>query len=115
MPEYPFEDVKTGELVDVNMSADACVPIGKTIRRAGRSLRRLASNACPAVEPNWAHTCFSMSDEDAKKYAPRVDANGFGVFDTRRQIENAQAKMAADGRQPWTYDFGAHKRKRAVQ
>lgn len=105
MPDYDFEDVETRQVVELTMLASEAVPIGEVIERDGRRLRRLPSCSHGMVEPEWAHKCFTMSDAEALKYAPRVDENGFGVFRNKQEILNAQARMAADGK-TLTYDFG---------
>lgn len=44
MPEYPFQDIVTGELVDLKFDMAKVPPIGSTIEHAGRTLRRLVAN-----------------------------------------------------------------------
>lgn len=113
MPAYDFEDTKTGERVELWMSADEAVEIGKTVRRGGRRLRRLASGAQGMVEPGWNHVTHQFTDEDCAKYGPKdrlgrpraLTEHGGLPLTGRKEIAEMQARMAADGR-TMGYDFG---------
>lgn len=111
MPEYVFEDVKTGVRVDVFMDASECVEIGKTIRHEGRRLRRLPSVGASMVEPNWGHVAYQFDEEDAK-LAPRSDpATGCPVLLNKREIETFRRKIEdRDKKEGFKYDYGRFKR-----
>lgn len=109
MPEYSFQDVKTGEVVDLYMPASEAVEIGKVIRRGGRRLRRLAAYGAPMAEPDWAHVDFQHRRWTPG--APRYDEKGRPVLLNKREILNFEARMrendAKEGiRRDDRYDLG---------
>jgi len=116
---YEFEDVKTGERVEVWMSADDCVPIGDTRKIEGRELRRLAAYGPGMVEPDWAHTTYQFHEDDCRKYGPKdrlgrpraLDEAGGMRLNNRREINEMRDRMAADGRSDG-YSFGQFQRQR---
>lgn len=113
MPDYLFQDTKTGEVVERSMSANDCVPIGEVMREGRRRLRRLASLGAASVEPNWSHISHQFTDEDCAKYGPKdrlgrpraLTATGGLPLTSKREINEMQARMAADGRS-MGYDYG---------
>ena len=115
MPDYVFEDTRTKERVELFMDADACVPIGKVIRRDGRRLRRLASYGAAMAEPDWRHVAYQMDDEDAK-VAKKIDIkidpdSGCPMPSTKRQILELEAAIQDHSaknneRSSFRYDFG---------
>jgi len=59
MAIYEFQDVESGKMVDVEMPMAEAVDIGSTIRRGGRTLKRLVSRECiPAAQVKGFGTAF---------------------------------------------------------
>lgn len=52
MPSYDFEDVETGEVRTLVMPMSRAVSIGKTIKRDGKTLRRVASGQ-QVMDQSW--------------------------------------------------------------
>lgn len=79
---YEFEDVETGELVEVEMHPDKAVPFGETIRWGGRKLKRLVH--APAIKMGYS----GGSTVQVPRFhpdAPRHDAKGNPVFANARE------------------------------
>lgn len=114
MPRYVFEDVKTCEVVELDMPMSESVPIGEVRKIGKRRLRRLCESAPEAlVEPDWAHKSYQLGDEQIK-YAPHVvveDGERYAAFRNKREILNFEARLAEHGITE-RYDFGHFRRSR---
>lgn len=96
MTLYPFEDLETGQSVDLDFAMDDAPRIGDVIEHKGRIYRRL-----PTLfhrEPEWdcRHVCHQLTsdkrDPENGYEFPHYDKDGKGAFTTRREIEEFQAK-----------------------
>ncbi len=95
---YPFQDVETGELVDILMESSKAVAPGRVIRRKGRKLRRLISNIQPPkIEGdrfiNYQVACGTEEATGADYY----DKRGRPVHTSRRRAANWAAKKTGEG------------------
>lgn len=114
MPTYVFSDEVTGELVELFMPVEECVPLGETRTIDGRLLRRLVVAPEVAIQPGFGHVAWGLSRDESRIAAPRdrdgkprVDHDGHAVFANRNEIEEGNAKLRAAGSSS-AYDFGVH-------
>lgn len=81
--------------------------IGTRIRVKGKTYRRVLDFGQVAVEPDFQHSMWALTKDQAKRYCKKFDQYGHGIAMDRKEIQNVQARMQADGI-PMRYDFGIH-------
>lgn len=90
---YPFEDVATGEYVEIAYPIGKAPGIGKTAKRRGRVLRRLMSRPQVMVErdvrvvshalPRWHPAAPDHDDYGRARFASRAEIREFCRADNR--------------------------------
>lgn len=100
---YPFEDVETGERVELSMPMADAPSIGAVIEhpdRPGRRLRRVLADHVVGVRGFKPFRSYALP-----RHLPGVkhDAKGRAIFENRKQFVErmAQDDLRKDG---WTYD-----------
>ena len=95
---YQFQDVETGEPVDVDMPMADSVEIGAVIRRAGRKLKRLPPQLSePTVEGDRFINYQVAIGSDQASGADYYDKKGRPMFKSARRARNWAAKKTGDG------------------
>ena len=103
MPEYPYEDVETGETVDLFRTMAEADSIGAVIEHEGRKLRRLASQGVGTIDAGF-HPFTSISQARHDPDAPRHDAQGRPQFQSKREVQDFLAKKNARGGKELVWD-----------
>ncbi|MDE0913889.1 MAG: hypothetical protein OSB57_01775 [Planctomycetota bacterium] len=107
MPEYTFEDVETGERVELFFTGDdpARPKFGEERVIAGRKLRRLVEGGVTvAVEPDLHFTAQQF--EDWVPGAPRYDSVGRAQFASRKEVKDFVDR--SDGKHAYGKYKGKH-------
>lgn len=90
---YEFEDVATGQTVEVEMDYRKAPAVGKVIRRKGRELRRLVSSGvnrgAVRVAPPWIVTHQFPRNHPAGQHHTK---EGWCAFESEAAIQNAVAR-----------------------
>lgn len=96
---YEFEDLKTGAIVEVEMSMHDAIPIGKTYKHEGRRLKRIRSDECQIAvqrdphftavsqQPYFTHEERAATGHDKWNDDPTHYGYGCPVFTSRRDIK----------------------------
>lgn len=110
MPLYTFE-ARDGSTVERYHEISDAPRVGKRIRVNGKTYRRVFDygrrGGEVAVEKDWDHLALALTPEQAKRYCTKFDDMGHGRLRSRKEIQEVQARMQADG-VPMRYDFGIH-------
>jgi len=103
MPEYPFNDVETGESVTIFMPMADAVSIGDEITHKGRRLVRVMSDAVLGSRGFKPHLSLQLPLND--KLAPRCNEHGEVVFHNQKEInEYVDRNNDTPGRGKLTWD-----------
>jgi len=93
---YEFEDVETGEYVELDIHPLEVAPLGAVMRHGDRTLCRVPSIPMGAmVRRDVAHVSHQLSRiwrGDGPDPAPRRDSKGRPVFHNRRETAEFAAK-----------------------
>ena len=95
MPMYEFEDLATGESVELFFEMQAVPSIGDEITHDGRRLRRVFSRSVTATAKEF--TPFrAVSQAHFHPDAPRHDKDGVPVFHSQREVNDFTARNNDD-------------------
>lgn len=82
MPTYVFEDIQTGDQVELPLPMSRAPGYGKTIVHEGRTLKRVVESSCNMIKPFKAYvTRVIPKNTKGFKHTPK----GHCVVETPRQ------------------------------
>lgn len=103
MPEYDFQDTKTGEHVTMVLPMSEVPSIGEVRVYAGRELKRLFSSGVRTQ----AHGFEPYASEIPQRWHPkaqRYDGEGRPVFNSRQEVHDFAGKCSDDPKEPHSFD-----------
>jgi len=87
MPTYDFEDVKTGESVELVMAMSDAPRWGDVITHEGRELRRVVNPPPQSrVERDINFKCWQVSGEEARGARYYDPEDGCPVFTSKKEV-----------------------------
>lgn len=94
---YDFEDTETGETVELAMPMAEAVPIGETIERDGRTLRRVFSRVA-GVHDRTFQPFESVQLAPGSIKTRRVGKDGQPIISSKRELHDLIARDRASAR-----------------
>lgn len=107
---YPFEDIETGERVELHFLMHEAPSIGECIKHEGRVLRRLCANFVPAGKGRGfkAHKSMSLPRGVELPGVKKYGKNGEPIIEKKQQIDTiakeSKEKPEKYGGQQWSWD-----------
>lgn len=86
---YEYEDIETGERVEISKHAKDCDPLGKVITHNGRQVKRVLSGGVPVN--------FPVSDKPRPRRNIDKNMPGFETYDKRGYVVATNAELKRRG------------------